>query len=178
MNEHDDSEIIAPPTISAPPPPERPQPKPFSYWARRFLVCNPFYLVSAALLLFGMYRISVERNFFTEEISQLAFNLSSLEFYEALLVMTAIFLASRRIWYDSTLLVGLENLFIFVPFILVSQVALISTRVVWVVCAVTAVVAMLRFAGVKRHFRDLNLPAGLLSIGALRVASTRGLLAL
>src|ERR1700759_4961574 len=137
MNEHDDSEIIAPPTISAPPPPERPQPKPFSYWARRFLVCNPFYLVSAALLLFGMYRVSVDRNLFSEEISQLAFNLGSLEFYEMLLVFTAIFLAARHIWYDSTLLVTLENLLIFVPFILVSQVALISTHAVWVVCGVT-----------------------------------------
>src|ERR1700742_272108 len=125
MNEQNESEQTAPPIISpvAPAVSERPEPKPFSYWAKRFLVCNPFYLVSAALLLFGMYRISVDRNLFTEEISQLAFNLSSLEFYEVLLVVTAIFLASRRIWYDSTLLVGLENLLIFVPFILVSQVA-------------------------------------------------------
>lgn len=177
MNEHDESEIKAPPVISAPLGSESLEPKPFSYWAKRFLVCNPFYLVSAALLLFGMYRISVDRNFFTEEISQLAFNLSSLEFYEALLVMTAIFLAGRRIWYDSTLLVGLENLFIFVPFILVSQVALISTRVVWVVCAVTAVVAILRFAGLKRYFRELNLPTGVLAIGLILLAINIGLLA-
>jgi hypothetical protein len=177
MNEHDESEIIAPPTISAPLDPKRPEPKPFSYWAKRFLVCNPFYLVSAALLLFGMYRISVDRNLFTEEISQLAFNLSSLEFYEALLVMTAIFLAGRRIWYDSTLLVGLENLLIFVPFILVSQVALISTRAVWVVCAVTAVVAVLRFTGLKRYFRELNLPTGLLALGLVLLAINIGLLA-
>ena len=80
----------------------------FSYWLRKFFACNPFYLVSAALLLFGMYRISVDRTLFTEEISQLAFNLGSLEFYEILLVVTAIFLASRRIWYDSTLLVGIQ----------------------------------------------------------------------
>jgi hypothetical protein len=177
MNEHDESEITAPPTISAPLGPERPSPKPFSYWAKRFLVCNPFYLVSAALLLFGMYRISVDRNLFTGEISQLAFNLTSLEFYEVLLVITAIFLAARRIWYDSTLLVGLENLFIFVPFILISQVALISTHVVWVVCAVTASVAILRFAGLKRYFRELNLPNGLLWIGAALLVINIGLLA-
>src|ERR1044072_9549849 len=151
MNEHDESAGAAPPPISAlaPAGPQLPAPRPFSWWAKRFLICNPFYLVSAALLLFGMYRISVDRNLFTEEISQLAFNLTSLEFYEVLLVATAIFLAGRRIWYDSTLLVGLENLLIFVPFILLSQVALISTRAIWIVCAVTGVVAIARFGGLK-----------------------------
>src|SRR4051812_12289446 len=168
MNEHDESEGIAPPTISvASTEIPRPAPKPFSYWAKRFLVCNPFYLVSAALLLFGMYRISVDRILFTEEISQLTFNLTSLEFYEVLLVVTAVFLASRRVWYDSTLLVGLENLFIFVPFILLSQVALISTRAIWIVCAVTTVVAVTRFAGLKRNFGELNLPGRLLLVGFL-----------
>ena len=46
-----------------------------------------------------------------------------------LLVTTAIVLARRRIWYDSTLLVGLENLLVFVPFILISQAALIDQNV-------------------------------------------------
>ena len=179
MNEHDESEEAAPPTISAfaSAAPERPEAKPFSHWVKRFLVCNPFYLVSAALLLFGMYRISVDRNLFTEEISQLAFNLSSLEFYEILLVATAIFLAGRRIWYDSTLLVGLENLFIFVPFILLSQVALISTHAIWVVCAVTTIIAVVRFAGLKRYFAQLNLPGGLLLIGSALLLINIGLLA-
>src|SRR5579871_2512074 len=96
MNEPDQSETAAPPIVSAPPPaPATSLPKPASYWIKRLLVCNPFYLLSAALLLFGMYRISVDRNLFAEEISQLAFNLTSLEFYEALLVGTALFLAVR-----------------------------------------------------------------------------------
>jgi hypothetical protein len=175
MNEQSESENDAPPIISAPAP--VPSPKPFSYWAKRFLVCNPFYLVSAALLLFGMYRISMDRNVFTQEISQLAFNLSSLEFYEILLVVTAIFLAGRRVWYDSTLLVGLENLFVFVPFILVSQVALISRHALWIVSSVTAMIAVLRFGSLKRYFRELNLPGGLLVIGLVLLAVNIGLLA-
>jgi hypothetical protein len=179
MNEQNESEQPAPPTISpvAPMGSARPEPKPFSYWAKRFLVCNPFYLVSAALLLFGMYRLSVDRSLFTNEIPQLIFNLSSLEFYEILLVATAIFLAARRIWYDSTLLVGLENLFVFVPFILLSQVALISTHVVWGVCATAAIIAVLRFNALKRHFTELNLPGGLLWIGAVLLAINAGLVA-
>jgi hypothetical protein len=166
MNEPDNPETAAAPVDSASPAlPSAYLPKPA--WIKRLLVCNPFYLLSAALFLFGMYRISVDRNLFTEEISQLAFNLTSLEFYEALLVGTALFLAVRRIWYDSTLLVGLENALIFVPFILVSQVALISTRAVWVVCFVTAVLAVARIASLKRYFKELNLPGEALCLGAV-----------
>lgn len=123
-----------------------------------------------------MYRISADRDLFAEEISQLAFNLGSLEFYEILLVATAIFLASRRIWYDSTLLVGLENLFVFVPFILVSQVALISRRAVWVVCAVTAILAILRIGSLKRYFKELNLPTRALLLGFVVLMINIGLL--
>ena len=180
MNEQNESEQTAPPVIApvTSTEPEIPELKPFSYWARRFLVCNPFYLVSAALLLFGMYRLSVDRGLFAGEISQLVFNLGSLEFYEILLVATAIFLAARRIWYDSTLLVGLENMFVFVPFILLSQVALISTHVVWSVCATASIIAVLRFNALKRHFAELNLPGGLLWIGAALMAINVGLIAL
>ncbi len=152
-------------------------PKPASYWIKRLLICNPFYLLSAALLLFGMYRVSVDRNLFTEEISQLAFNLTSLEFYEALLVGTALFLAVRKIWYDSTLLVALENALIFVPFILVSQVALISTRAVWIVCFIAAVLAVMRAVSLKRYFRELNLPNRALLLGAVVLVINIGLLA-
>lgn len=178
MNEPNESEMVAPPVISAPVSSTTESvPKPVSYWIKRLLVCNPFYLVSAALLLFGMYRISVDQNLFSEEISQLVFNLSSLESYEILLVGTAIFLAVRRIWYDSTLLVALENLLVFVPFILLSQVALISTRAVWVVCFVTAVAAVMRIGSLKRYFKELNLPNRALLLGLVLLIINIGLLA-
>jgi hypothetical protein len=179
MNEQTESENPAPPVISAPASstPENSKPKPFSYWAKRFLVCNPCYLVSATLLLFGMYRLSVDGGFFREEISQLAFNLGSLEFYELLLVGTAVFLAARRIWYDSTLLVALENMFLFVPFILLSQVALINKHFLWVACLLTAILAAVRFGVLKRRFRELNLPGGLLLVGLPLLVINIGLLA-
>ncbi len=73
--------------------------QPFSYWLRKFFACNPFYLVSAALLLYGLYLVSADVSFLS--LSQLIFNFGSLQIYEILLVATAIFLARRRIWYDS-----------------------------------------------------------------------------
>ncbi len=176
MSEQNESENAAPPIHSAPAP-QATTLKPFSYWVKRLLVCNPFYLVSAALLLFGMYRISVDRNVFGEEISQLIFNLGSLEFYEILLVATAIFLAARRVWYDATLLVSLENLFVLVPFILLSQVALINRQFVWVVCGAIAVIAILRFGALRRYFSSLNLPGRVLLFGVVLLAVNIALLA-
>ena len=71
-------------------------------WLRRLFACNPFYLASAAPLLFGCYRISVDPAFLPDETVQLIFNFFSLQSYEVLIVLTAVFLARRRIWYDST----------------------------------------------------------------------------
>src|ERR1700722_14897763 len=125
----------APPVlIAAMPPVSSPRSEPISYWLKKFFACNPFYLVSAALLLYGVYLISFDANFLGREISQLAFNFTSLQVYEILLVGTAIVLARRRIWYDSVLLVCLENLLVLVPFILISQAALLGHRAVLAVC--------------------------------------------
>jgi hypothetical protein len=44
---------------------------PIKYWVKRFLACNPFYLVSAALLLYGFYRVSVDADFLRGELAQL-----------------------------------------------------------------------------------------------------------
>jgi len=49
------------------------------HWARRFLAGNPLYLISAALLLFGVNRLSVDPNFLGAELAKLIFNFSALE---------------------------------------------------------------------------------------------------
>ena len=51
------------------------------YWARRLLVCNPFFLCSAALLLFGVNRLSLDPNFLGDDRANL-FAQDSL-FYQA-----------------------------------------------------------------------------------------------
>ena len=145
-------------------------PKPLWYWVKRVLACNPFYLVSAALLLYGIYRVSADPNFLSKEVAQLFFNFTSLQLYEALLVTTAIFLARRRIWYDSTLLAGLENLLLLVPFILISQAALIEPWMVWTMCLAGGLLAVARFGALKRWFAELNLPGRLLGAGAVVLA--------
>jgi hypothetical protein len=150
-----------PPLSNAPPAPSGPIPR----WFNKFLACNPFYLVSAALLLYGFYLISADDNFPGKQLAQLVFNFSSLQLYEILLVATAIFLAQRAIWYDSNLLIGLENLLVLVPFILISQAALIGRTTVWAMCLVAGLLAVLRFGGLKRFHTTLNLPPRLLAGG-------------
>jgi hypothetical protein len=138
---------------------------PLAYWSRRLLACNPFYLISAACLLFGLYRLTIDPTFRRAELRQLATIFGSLQLYEILVVITAIILAWRRIWYDSTLLVTLENMLVLVPFILVTLAVFLGNRVAWIVCGTGACLAVLKFWSLKRLIRELNLPHRLLGIG-------------
>jgi len=60
-------------------------------------------------------------NFLGEERANLFFNYGALQFYEWLVVVTAIILARRKIWYDSALLAVVEKRLVLVPFMLISQ---------------------------------------------------------
>lgn len=143
----------------------------FGYWARRVLAGNPFYLVSAALLLFGINRLAVDPQFLGAEEPKLIFNFSALQFYEVLLVVVAFLLARRRIWYDSTLLVVVENALALVPFILVTQAVLIGRGLALVLCLGGAALAVLRFGSLRKFLPELNLPPRLLLVGGVLLAA-------
>lgn len=167
MNGTDEANM-PPPLAPRPEPASPPVPpviRPFSWWLRKFFACNPFYLVSAALLLYGCYRVSVDAPLFQAETARLWFSFSSVQAYEILLVLAAVFLAGRRLWYDATLLVGLENLFVFVPFILISQAALTGAWLTWVICAAAVALVIVRFGTLKKYYPELNLPNRLLGAG-------------
>lgn len=140
------------------------------HWFTRLLATNPFYLISAALLLYGIYRVSVDPALFAGDRTQLEFNFGSLQFYEILLAGTAILLARRRVWYDATLLVCLENALLFVPFILISQAALMEQHWVWGYCGAAVTLVIARTTALKTWFQNLNLPARLLSCGGIVLA--------
>jgi len=152
-----------------------PRRQPIVYWLKRLLACNPFYLVSAALLLYGMYCVSIDPGFLPTEIGQLVFNFTSLQFYELLLVATAIVLARRSIWYDSALLLVLENLLVFVPFILINQAALIEQRTVWTLCIFTALLAAGRWGAACGWVSDFRIAPRLLAGGAIVLVANAAL---
>jgi hypothetical protein len=149
--------------------------RPFSFHVRRLFACNPFYLLSVALLLLGLFLVSADSNFPGRETAQLTLNFSALQCYELLLAVTAILLARRRVWYDSMLLVWLENLLVPVPLVLLTQAAWIDEPVLRAMCVAASVMAIVRFAGLKRFFAELNLPAALLAVGALVLCVNVGL---
>ena len=184
MNENDESNV---PNVTNVPPPINPDPileespglptpepnqlhRPLSWWLRKFFACNPFYLVSAALLLYGCYRVSIDETFIDRETARLLFNFCSVQVYELVLVGVAIFLARRCLWYDSMVLVGLENMLVFVPFILLSAAALTGPWITSSVCAAGVLLAAMRFGGLKRYFAELNLPGSLLGVGSILLA--------
>ena len=151
--------------------------KPAGHWLRQVLVGNPFYIISAALLLYGIYRVSEDPRFSDREIGQLIFNFGALQCYGILLTVTALFLAWRRIWYDSTLLVVLECALVFVPFILVSQAVSLSEGTAHLICGMTIFLAAVNFSLLKKFHPDLNLPPMLLCFGAI-MAAVNGVLPL
>lgn len=133
--------------------------------AKSFLAGNPFYIASAVMLLYGISKVSHDARMDAAEEQQLVFNFTSLLCYEALLVVGAIGLARRRIWYDSTLLFGLENMFVFIPFILIGQAALIGTAFAWVTCLAAFACALAKGGSIKRFIPELGLSWRLLACG-------------
>lgn len=140
-------------------------------WLRRLLVCNPFFLASAALLLLAVNRLSLDPAFLGSETQKLLFNFGALQFYSVLLVGTAIVLARRRIWYDSALLVVLEHGLILVPFILISQAALIGTGLAAALVLAGAALATVRAGALRRWYGRFNLPPRVLALGAVVLAA-------
>ena len=138
---------------------------------RRFFSCNPLYLASAGLLLYGINRLSSEPGLAGAEPAQITFNFAALFLYEILLVVTAIALARRRIWYDALLLVALENLFVLVPFSLVSRAVQLNESLGRLLCAAAVLLAALKFWALRRYIPRLNLPPRLLAFGGLIMAA-------
>ena len=145
--------------------PDASPPTDWAYWIRRLLVCNPFFLCSAALLLFAINRLYNDPNFLGGETQKLIFNFSALQTYELLLVVTAIVLARRRIRYDSALLVVLENGLLLVPFMLISQADLIDNRLGWALTIAGGVAVAVRFTAIKRFYGAFNLPTRAMALG-------------
>ena len=166
MDAAETNPILPTSTESASPPERVPHDdRPVYHWLKRILACNPFYLLSAALLLFGLYRASVDPNFLPAEAAQLKFNFSSLQCYELLLVGTAVVLARRRIWYDSTLLVVLENLLVLVPFLLISQAALVEPTTGRLLCGAAALLVIGRSLVTRRWIAPFDYSPRLLAAG-------------
>ena len=147
------------------PEPEPPRRHPAMRWLRWIVARNPLYPLSAALLLFGINRLSIDPTFLAVEEAKLFFNFSALEFYEIMLVGVALLLAHRRIHYDATLLTIIENGLVFVPFVLVTQAVLIGRDLAALLCGAAAVLAGVRFALLRRT--RVLLPPRLLALGAV-----------
>ncbi|HAM70724.1 MAG TPA: hypothetical protein DCM86_03685 [Verrucomicrobiales bacterium] len=156
------------PALSTPPPTAEAQPPhrtAAGVWIRRLLVCNPFFLGSAALLLYGVGRISADANLFAGETENLLFNFIALQVYSGLLLGTALLLARRRVWYDSALLVVLDHGLVLVPFILVTQAAFLGAHLGPALVILAGTAAVLRAAAVRRGYPRFNLARRGLALG-------------
>jgi hypothetical protein len=134
---------------------------------KRILAGNPFYLASAGLLLYGINQLTTDSKLIGAEFPMLRFNFCALFLYEIMLVCTAILLIRRKIWYDALLLFGLTNLFVIVPFSLISRAVFLSSHLALAMSICGAALALAKFWAFKRYAPELNLPRRLLFFGVL-----------
>lgn len=146
-------------------------PLPWQHWLKLILDGNPFYLLSAALILWATYRLSIDPHFFKREVTQLYFNFGSLQAYEIVLAITAAFLAKRLILYDATLLVCVDNLLVFTPFVLISQAIFLGQPLAAGLGIGGGLLIALRSALIRRSIPGLNAPPVLLASGAAFLAA-------
>ena len=141
--------------------------RPLRSMSARILAGNPFYLASAGLLLYGINELTTDAKVVGAECPLLRFNFCALFLYEIMLVATAILLIRRKIWYDALLLFGLTNLFVIVPFSLVTRAVFLSAHLALAMSVCGAALAVAKFWAFKRYAPELNLPGRLLFFGAL-----------
>lgn len=137
---------------------------------RFILAGNPAYIISALLLIWSISRLSADSHMSWTEGQRLVFNFGALQFYQMLLAVTAVFLSRRAIWYDASLLAGFENLFLFVPFILVSQAIFLGPVMVWALCLTGGVLAVSRMMTMRLGVRDWRYPGVLYAMAFMFLA--------
>lgn len=142
---------------------------------KRLLVCNPFYLASAALLLFALSRLTQDARFLTTETRQVLFQFTVLQGYGFLLVGTALWLSRRPVWYDSALLVVLENGLLLAPFLGISQAVLLDEPLAWSLALSGGFAVLGRGWSLRRWYPSFHLPDRARLIGVLVVAINVGL---
>lgn len=121
---------------------------------------NPFYPMSAVLVLLGVFLLSGEEAFFGSETRQLVFNMSAVQIYGLLMVGTAIYLNRKQIIYDAVLLAALVSLPILVPFVLISQAASLGRNPMIFGSAAAAMCAFAQFEWLRWGMPRLRLSGG------------------
>lgn len=135
-------------------------------WVKHIIARNPFFPISAGLLLYGINQLSTEPKLVGAEFSMLRFNFCALVGYEMMLILTAVALSRRKIWYDALLLIGLSNVLIIVPFSLISRAVFLNSNLALAMAVGGSVLTVGKFFVFKRYINGLQLPARLLALGA------------
>ncbi len=121
---------------------------------------NPFYPLSAVLVLFGIFLLSGDQRLFSGELTQLWFNFGAVEGYGLLVVATALLLCRRGIHYDTLMLVVLATLPMLVPFILISQAAFLGAGLMTLFSAAAAILGLMQFFALRRGIPELPWKGG------------------
>ena len=131
------------------------QAPPRSRFARALLDNNPFYVLSAMCMLFGVFAINDSLDWSPIALGQLLTMILTLNVYEALLIGLAVLLLTRDVRRDATLLLLIEAFFLADVGFLNMEIFTLDLGVALVVNALLLAAAVVKVALI---FRAANVP--------------------
>ncbi|NQZ56375.1 MAG: hypothetical protein HRT88_02740 [Lentisphaeraceae bacterium] len=140
-----------------------------SFFKRFLLTCNPWFLASTVLILFGIYSFSNDSAYAGEhaEVTQPVLSFVSLQIYEVLALAAALIFRKWRQWHDSVFLLIVGSLLIFIPFLTLSKAIHLEVDHSKIICLVAVSMALVKMACLKVIYKNINLPWELLRLGGL-----------
>ncbi|MCH2209455.1 MAG: hypothetical protein MK132_26835, partial [Lentisphaerales bacterium] len=129
-----------------------------NFWNKFIVTCNPWFLSSAVILLFGIYQIRVDEVFLGSEEVEVLYSFFTLQVYEIMALLSAWCFLKRRLNYDAVFLIIVVGILSLVPFLNLSQALHLENSYGASIAATTSFLALIKFLFIKRAMPKVNLP--------------------
>ena len=87
-----------------------------NFLSKFIVTCNPWFLSSAVMLLYGIYQVRVDKIFLDSEELEVLFSFFTLQIYEAMALFSAWFFLKRKLSYDAVFLIVVVGILSLIPF--------------------------------------------------------------
>ena len=122
------------------------------------LTCNPWFLSSAVMLLYGIYQVRVDKIFLDSEELEVLFSFFTLQVYEAMALFSAWYFLRRKLSYDAVFLIVVVGILSLIPFLNLSQALHLENDYGSSIAISTSLLAFVKFILIKRFMPKVNLP--------------------
>lgn len=129
-----------------------------NFLSKFIVTCNPWFLSSAVMLLYGIYQVRVDKIFLDSEELEVLFSFFTLQIYEAMAIFSAWFFLKRKLSYDAVFLIVVVGILSLIPFLNLSQALHLENDYGSSIALSTSLLAFVKFIFIKRSMTKVNLP--------------------